>query len=201
MKDLRIIVLLLLVGLLMGCQTNVPKETQTESSMKQTSEAVKEIVPFEIPEEMKVYEYEGENFLGLRATYVMPGFFACKFSTDQEFALTYDKDTYQTYGYIDESPEIKSYPSETILADDFLYIIVRFDGDEELPGIYMEPNAGINFSVRNPNEPQIKKTYTENRGNQNRHFITVTQKYDLNSGKWGEKEEQDDLIKHDVVFD
>ncbi|MBR3468148.1 MAG: hypothetical protein IKH28_00390 [Lachnospiraceae bacterium] len=201
MKDLRIIVLLLLVGLLMGCQTNVPKETQTESSMEQTSEAVKEIVPFEIPEEMKVYEYEGENFLGLRATYVMPGFFACKFSTDQEFALAYNKDTYQTYRCIDEGDIITPMPSESVLFDGFLYVIVRFDGKEELPEIYMRSNAGISFSVMNLNEPQIEMSYNEDRGNLDLHFIRVTQKYDSKLAKWSEKEVDDNPYKIGVIFD
>ena len=195
MKDLQIIVLLLLVGLLMGCQTNVPKETQTESSMEQTSEAVKEIVPFEIPEEMKVYEYEGENFLGLRATYVMPGFFACKFTTDKAFAQEYDEKTYVTYGFIGAGDEITPYSSETVMLEEYIYVIIRHDDKTKLPGIYFESQEGINFSIRSLNETCIRMTEIIDKGDAEYHFITVEQKYESELGKWGEAEKNDSPIK------
>ena len=200
MKSVRIIVLLLVVSLLIGCQNTVSKETHSTPSADQTSEPAKDIVPFEIPNEMKVYEYDAENILGLCATYVMPGFFACRFTTDKVFAQEYDKDTYESCGFVDSGDVIVPYPSETVLSDDCLYIIVRYEG-EELPGICMQSQKGISFSVKRPAEPLIKYTRIDDGDALNQRFIQVTQKYDSKLEKWNEKEELDEPIKIKVVFD
>lgn len=195
MKGLRIIVLLLLVSLLIGCQNTVSKETHSTPSADQTSEPTKDKAPFEIPNEMKVYEYDAENILGLCATYVMPGFFACKFTTDKAFAQEYDEKTYVTYGFIGAGDEITPYSSETVMLEEYIYVIIRHDDKTELPGIYFESQEGINFSIRSLNETCIRMTEIIDKGDAEYHFITVEQKYESELGKWGEAEKNDSPIK------
>ncbi|MCR5458299.1 MAG: hypothetical protein K6F51_00215 [Acetatifactor sp.] len=195
MKSSWIIALLLFVMLLTGCQITASKETPNTTSADQTSKPATETVPFEVSKEMKVCEYDAENILGLCATYVMPGFFACKFTMDKDFFQEYDKETYQTYGFVGTDDEIIPYPSETVVLEGYIYVIIRHDDKTELPGIYFESQEGISFSVRNLNETLIRMTKFEDKGDVDYHLISVEQKYEKELEKWGATEEKDMPIK------